>query len=144
MSVLRKYKKGLQKNSLQFPMEMYTNVVGSLVLTHYILNKMNGVELDVNGIKATWKHIVKKGLDFWLDDPDFIKKVLELFGMEPIYGRFAMVQSQTNLLFLPYIDEQILPIRPDGIYPASVRTGKIYPITEQKKEDQDENIEQRN
>ena len=143
MSVLRKYKKGLQKNSLQFPMEMYTNVVGSLVLTHYILNKMNGVELDVNGIKATWKHIVKKGLDFWLDDPDFIKKVLELFGMEPIYGKFAMVQSQTNVLFLPYIDEQILPIRPDGIYPASVRTGKIYPITEHKEEG-NENIEQRN
>lgn len=143
MGILRKYKKGLQKNSLQFPMEMYTNVVGSLVLTHYILNKMNGVELDVNGIKATWKHIVKKGLDFWLDDPDFIKKVLELFGMEPIYGRFAMVQSQTNLLFLPYIDEQILPIRPDGIYPASVRTGKIYPITEHK-EETNENIEQRN
>ena len=143
MSVLRKYKKGLQKNSLQFPMEMYTNVVGSLVLTHYILNKMNGVELDVNGIKATWKHIVKKGLDFWLDDPDFIKKVLELFGMEPIYGKFAMVQSQTNLLFLPYIDEQILPIRPDGIYPASVRTGKIYPVTEHKEEG-NENIEQRN
>ena len=131
------------KNSLQFPMEMYTNVVGSLVLTHYILNKMNGVELDVNGIKATWKHIVKKGLDFWLDDPDFIKKVLELFGMEPIYGKFAMVQSQTNVLFLPYIDEQILPIRPDGIYPASVRTGKIYPITEHKEEG-NENIEQRN
>lgn len=143
MSVLRKYKKGLQKNSLQFPMEMYTNVVGSLVLTHYILNKMNGVELDINGIKATWKHIVKKGLDFWLDDPDFIKKVLELFGMEPIYGKFAMVQSQTNVLFLPYIDEQILPIRPDGIYPASVRTGKIYPITEHKEEG-NENIEQRN
>ena len=138
MSVLRKYKKGLQKNSLQFPMEMYTNVVGSLVLTHYILNKMNGVELDVNGIKATWKHIVKKGLDFWLDDPDFIKKVLELFGMEPIYGRFAMVQSQTNLLFLPYIDEQILPIRPDGIYPASVRTGKIYPIENKQEEIKDE------
>lgn len=134
MSVLRKYKKGLQKNSLQFPMEMYTNVVGSLVLTHYILNKMNGVELDVNGIKATWKHIVKKGLDFWLDDPDFIKKVLELFGMEPIYGRFAMVQSQTNLLFLPYIDEQILPIRPDGIYPNTALHGKIYVIDKPKEE----------
>lgn len=130
MSILRKYKKGLQKNSLQFPMEMYNNVVGSLVLTHYILNKMNGVELDVNGIKATWKHIVKKGLDFWLDDPDFIKKVLELFGMEPIYGKFAMVQGRLNLLFLPYIDGQILPIRPDGIYPLSAREGKIYPVEE--------------
>lgn len=143
MSILRKYKKGLQKNSLQFPMEMYNNVVGSLVLTHYILNKMNGVELDVNGIKATWKHIVKKGLDFWLDDPDFIKKVLDLFGMEPIYGKFAMVQSQINVLFLPMIDGQILPIRPDGIYPASARTGKIYPITEQK-EKGNETSEQRN
>ena len=133
MSILRKYRKQV-KNNLQFPVEMYNNVVGSLVLTHYILNKINGVELDVNGIKATWKHIVKKGLDFWLDDPDFIKKVLELFRMEPIFGKFAMVQSQTNVLFLPYIDEQILPVRPDGIYPASARTGKIYIIDKPKEE----------
>ena len=140
MGILRKYKKGLQKNNLQFPMEMYNNVVGSLVLTHYILNKMNGVELDVNGIKATWKHIVKKGLDFWLDDPDFIKKVLELFGMEPIFGKFAMCQSALNTLFMPLVDDQILPIREDGIYPNTVTHGKIYPVIEHK-EETDETIE---
>lgn len=139
MSILRKYKKGLQKNSLQFPVEMYNNVVGSLVITHYILNKMNGNEIDANAIKVTWKHIVKKGLDFWFDDPDFIEKVLDLFGMKPIFGKFAMVQSETNILFMPYIDETILPIRPDGIYPNTAIHGKIYPVTEHKEESQDEN-----
>lgn len=143
MGVLRKYKKGLQKNSLQFPMEMYTNVVGSLVLTHYILNKLEGNELDVGAIKAKWKYIVKHGIDFWLDDPDFITKALALFDMKPIFGRFAMCQSALNTLFMPMVDGQIMPIREDGIYPLSAREGKIYPITEQK-EKGNETSEQRN
>ena len=144
MSILRKYRKQVKNNSLRFVPEMYNNILGSLVITHYILNKLEGNELDVDAIKAKWKYIVKHGIDFWLDDPDFITKSLALFDMKPIFGRFAMVQSQANILFLPYIDNQILPIRDDGIYPNSAFHGKIYPITEQKKEDQDETIEQRN
>ena len=144
MGILRKYRKGLQKNNLRFDANMYNNILGSLVITHYILNKLEGNELDVGAIKAKWKYIVKHGIDFWLDDPDFITKSLALFDMKPIYGRFAMVQSTLNTLFLPYIDDKIIPIREDGIYPNSAIHGKIYPITEQKEEDQDENIEQRN
>ena len=144
MGILRKYKKGLQKNSLQFPMEMYNNVLGSLVITHYILNKLEGNELDVGAIKAKWKYIVKHGIDFWLDDPDFITKSLALFDMKPIFGRFAMCQSALNTLFMPYLDDTIIPIREDGIYPNSALHGKIYPITEQKEETENENIEQRN
>ena len=138
MSILRKYRKQVKNSNLRFAPEMYNNVVGSLVITHYILNKMNGVELDVNSIKATWKHIVKKGLDFWLDDPDFITKSLALFNMKPIFGRFAMCQSALNTLFMPYIDDKIIPIREDGIYPNTAIHGKIYPITEHKEKDQDE------
>ena len=118
---------------------MYNNILGSLVITHYILNKLEGNELDVNAIKAKWKQTVKKGnLDFWLDDKEFIPKALALFNMEPIYGKFAMVQSQTNILFLPYIDGTILPIREDGIYPSSARTGKIYPIENKQEETKNE------
>ena len=138
MSILRKYRKQVNNSNLRFAPEMYNNVLGSLVITHYILNKLEGNELDVGAIKAKWKYIVKHGIDFWLDDPDFITKSLALFDMKPIYGRFAMCQSALNTLFMPMVDGQILPIREDGIYPLSAREGKIYPITEQKKEDKDE------
>lgn len=138
MSILRKYRKQVKNSNLRFAPEMYNNVLGSLVITHYILNKLDGNELDVGAIKAKWKYIVKHGIDFWLDDPDFITKSLALFDMEPIFGRFAMCQSALNTLFMPYIDDKIIPIREDGIYPNSAIHGKIYPITEQKKEDKDE------
>lgn len=138
MSILRKYRKQVKNSNLRFEPEMYNNVLGSLVITHYILNKLDGNELDVGAIKAKWKYIVKHGIDFWLDDPDFITKSLALFDMEPIFGRFAMCQSALNTLFMPYIDDKIIPIREDGIYPNTAIHGKIYPITEQKKEDKDE------
>ena len=134
MSILRKYRKQVKNSNLRFEAEMYNNVLGSLVITHYILNKLDGNELDVGAIKAKWKYIVKHGIDFWLDDPDFITKSLALFDMKPIFGRFAMCQSALNTLFLPYIDDKIIPIREDGIYPNSAIHGKIYPITEQKEE----------
>ena len=138
MSILRKYRRQVKNNNLRFAPEMYNNILGSLVITHYILNKLEGNELDVSAIKAKWKYIVKHGIDFWLDDKDFIPKALALFDMKPIYGKFAMCQSALNTLFMPMIDGQIMPIREDGIYPNTAIHGKIYPITEQKKEDQDE------
>ena len=138
MSILRKYRKQVKNSNLRFAPEMYNNVVGSLVITHYILNKLDGNEPDVGAIKAKWKYIVKHGIDFWLDDPDFITKSLALFDMEPIFGRFAMCQSALNTLFMPYIDDKIIPIREDGIYPNTAIHGKIYPITEHKEKDQDE------
>ena len=141
--MLHALRKQVKNSGLRFAPEMYNNVLGSLVITHYILNKLDRNELDVGAIKAKWKYIVKHGIDFWLDDPDFITKSLALFDMKPIYGRFAMVQSALNTLFMPYIDDKILPIRDDGIYPNSAIHGKIYPITEQK-EETNENIEQRN
>lgn len=141
MSILRKYRKQVNKSSLRFAPEMYNNVLGSLVITHYMLNKLEGNELDVSTIRAKWKQLVKKGtLDFWLDDKDFIPKALALFDMKPIYGKFAMCQSALNTLFMPYIDDKIIPIREDGIYPNTAIHGKIYPITEHK-EGTNENIE---
>ena len=135
MSILRKFRKQVKKSNLRFAPEMYNNILGSLVITHYILNKLEGNEPDVNAIKAKWKQLVKKGnLDFWLDDKEFIPKALALFNMEPIYGKFAMCQGSLNALFLPYIDEQVLPIREDGIYPNTAIHGKIYPINEKQEE----------
>lgn len=136
MSVLRKFRKSIVQSNLTFAPEMYNNILGSLVITHYMLNKLDGNELDVNAIKTKWKSLVKKGnLDFWLDDKEFIPKALALFDMKPMYNRFAMVQSALNILFLPYIDGHILPIRDDGIYPNSAIHGKIYPIEDKHKEE---------
>lgn len=139
MSTLRKFRKNVTKSCLKFDVDMYNNILGTLVITHYILNKLKGVDLDVVTIKAKWKSLVKKGnLDFWLDDKDFIPKALALFDMKPIYGKFAMAQSALNTIFLPYIDEKVLPVREDGIYPLTARNGKIYPIADKQEETKDE------
>lgn len=135
MSTLRKFRKNVTKSCLKFDVDMYNNILGTLVITHYILNKLDGVDLDVFTIKAKWKSLVKKGnLDFWLDDKDFIPKALALFNMKPIYGKFAMCQSALNTIFLPYIDEKVLPVREDGLYPNTAINGKIYPIMEKEVE----------
>ena len=137
--MLHALRKQVKNSNLRFDANMYDNVLGSLIITHYILNKLDGVELDVNDIKTRWKKLVKKGnLDFWLDDPDFIPKALALFDMKPMYGRFAMVQGRFNLLFLPYIDGQVMPVKETGVYPLSARDGKIYPIENKQEKTENE------
>ena len=139
MSTLRKFRRNLEKSTLRFDPAMYNNVLGSLVITHYVLRTLDGEKTDVNKIKSTWKALTKKkDLGFWIDDKDFVVKALALFDMQPLYGRFAMCQSAFNLLFLPYIDGTVLPIREDGIYPMSARSGKIYPVLETNKETEEE------
>lgn len=150
MGTLRKFRKSVENSILRFDPTMYNNVLGSLVITHYILRTLDGEEIDTGKIKSTWRKLSKKkSLDFWLDDKDFVVKALALFDMQPLYGRFAMCQSAFNVLFLPYIDGTVLPIREDGIYPMSAKSGKIYPVletnkeTEEKKENADEQRDQR-
>ena len=139
MSILRKFRKSVKKSTLRFDPAMYNNVLGSLVITHYVLRTLDGEDTDINKIKSTWKALTKKkDLGFWIDDKDFVVKALALFGMQPLYGRFAMCQSTFNVLFLPYIDGTVLPIREDGIYPMSARGGKIYPVLETNKEIEEE------
>ena len=139
MGTLRKFRKNVRQSILRFDSAMYNNVLGSLVITHYVLRTLDGEETDVNKIKSTWKKLSKKKtLDFWIDDKDFVVKALALFDMKPLYGRFVMCQSTFNVLFLPYIDGTVLPIREDGIYPMSARSGKIYPVLETNKETEEE------
>lgn len=135
MGTLRKFRRSIEKSILRFDPTMYNNVLGSLVITHYILRTLDGEDVDISKIKSTWRKLSKKkSLDFWLDDKDFVVKALALFDMQPLYGRFAMCQSAFNVLFLPYIDGTVLPIREDGIYPMSAKSGKIYPVLETNKE----------
>lgn len=136
MSVLRKYRKTIEKTNLYFDPEMYNNIVGSLVLSHYVLSLLKGEAVDKENIKKVWKKL-KKGnsLDFWLDDKDFIPKVLSMFDMKPYYNEFCYIQSEYNVLFLPYVDCQVIPIREDGIFPFTARTGKIYLVKEEAKDE---------
>jgi hypothetical protein len=48
----------------------------------------------------------------------------------------AMVVSKFNVLYVPYIDGQLIPIREDGLIGPTLTTGKIYPL----KDDEGENI----
>ena len=139
MSTLRKFRKSVKESTFRFDPAMYNNVLGSLIITHYALRTLDGEDVDVNKIRSTWKTLTKKkSLDFWIDDKDFVVKALALFDMQPLYGRFAMCQSAFNVLFLPYIDGTVLPIREDGIYPMSAKSGKIYPVLETNKETEEE------
>ena len=143
-NMLKKVRKNANSYNTIFNAEMYNNTLGSLIVTHYILHLLEtGEKLDTNEINKRWKSLRKNGrigdklLDFWIDDPDFIVKALDLFDMKPSYGNFCMVQSSFNTLFLPYIDNQPMPIREDGFMPMSASQGKIYPIVEKTETEED-------
>ena len=136
MGTLRKFRRSIKKSTLRFDPTMYNNVLGSLVITHYILRTLDGEAVDINKIRTTWRKLSKKkSLDFWLDDKDFIPKVLSMFDMKPYYNEFCYIQSEYNVLFLPYVDCQVIPIREDGIFPFTARTGKIYLVKEETKDE---------
>lgn len=128
MSSLHSMKKEIAKRTLMFEPEMYNNVFGSVVISAYILSKEKPV---VPVINKMWREIKKNHnlVDFWLDDPDFIDKTLDLFCMKrPEVFPIAMVQSKFNVLFMPYVEGQLFPLREDGVYPMTASKGKIYPI----------------
>lgn len=144
MSILRKMRKNVTKRTFLFDTDMYTNPLGSLVITHYILSLLDGKSLDIKKIKMAWASLKKhpKKVDFWIDDPSFIQKALALFDIDDIqYGRFAMVQGEFNVLFAPYIDGTVIPLREDGFVPNTLRNGKIYPVAEAEKGEKDEVVE---
>ena len=129
MSSLHSMKKEITKRKLMFDPELYNNMWGSVAICAYILSPdKEKTPFEINKI---W-HKMKKNpklVDFGLDDPDFIEKTLKLFGMpKPEQFPIAMVQSKFNVLFMPYVDGQLLPLREDGIYPITASKGKIYPI----------------
>lgn len=110
---------------LLFNPDMYNNIFGSLIITHYILSE---IKPSVEFINKRWQQLIEDGTDLWLGTPEFFEKLLDMFELAPKYGQFAMVQSRFNCLFAPYINEQILPIREDGFLGNTLMTGKIYPI----------------
>jgi hypothetical protein len=130
---LRKIKKNVAENKFIFPLEMYTSFPGSIIVTSYILSNDKP---DVLAIRKKWKYYTRHGLGFDFSDPDYIKKVCELFEVEMFPLEFAaFVQSEFNALICPYVEveegkKDILPLREDGYYSRTLRKGKIYPLAE--------------
>ena len=134
---IRKIKKNVTQNAFMFPLEMYTSFPGSIVITSYMLSENKP---DVLEIRKKWKHLLRHGLGFDFSDPDYIKKVCELFEVEQFPLEFAAyVQSDFNALICPYVEvepgkKDILPLREDGYFSRTLRKGKIYPLTEKAEE----------
>lgn len=129
MSSLHSMKKEITKRKLMFDPELYNNMWGSLVICAYILSQdKEKTPFEINKIWHKLKKnpkLVKSGLD----DADFIDKTLKLFSIpRPEYFPIAMVQSDFNVLFMPFVDGNLYPLREDGVFPMTASKGKIYPI----------------
>ena len=130
---IRKLKKNVAENKFMFPLEMYTSLPGSVIITSYILNEEKP---DLLEIRKKWKYYIRHGLDFDFSDPDYLKKLCEKFEVKMFPLELAAyVQSEFNALICPYIEveegkKDILPLREDGYYSRTLRKGKIYPLSE--------------
>ena len=130
---LRKIKKNVAENKFMFPLEMYTSLPGSVIITSYILNKEKP---DLLQIRKKWKYYTRHGLGFDFSDPEYLKKLCEKFEVKMFPLELAAyVQSEFNALICPYFEDEegmktIWPLREDGYYSRTLRKGKIYPLSE--------------
>ena len=136
MSTLHSMRKEIKKNNTRFMVDMYDNTLGSLIISACIFT---GDKYDTVAVNKRWRYLKKhpEQVTAWLDDKDFIDKSLSLFDMErPEDFPIAMVQSDFNVLFMPYVDGNLYPLREDGVYPQTARKGKVYPIDFTNKSDE--------
>lgn len=130
---LRKIKKNVAENNFMFPLEMYTSLPGSVIITSYILNEEKP---DLLQIRKKWKYYTRHGLGFDFSDPEYLKKLCEKFEIKMFPLELAAyVQSEFNALICPYFEDEegmktIWPLREDGYYSRTLRKGKIYPLAE--------------
>ena len=130
---IRKLKKNVAENKFMFPLEMYTSLPGSVIITSYILNEEKP---DLLQIRKKWKYYTRHGLDFDFSDPDYLKKLCEKFEVKMFPLELAAyVQSEFNALICPYFEDEegfktIWPLREDGYFSRTLRKGKIYPLAE--------------
>ena len=130
---IRKLKKNVAENKFMFPLEMYTSLPGSVIITSYILNEKKP---DLLEIRKKWKYYTRHGLGFDFSDPEYLKKVCEKFEVKMFPLELAAyVQSEFNALICPYFEDEegmktIWPLREDGYYSRTLRKGKIYPLSE--------------
>ena len=130
---MRKIKKNVAENKFLFPLEMYTSLPGSVIITSYILSEEKP---DLLQIRKKWKYYTRHGLGFDFSDPKYLEKVCELFEIKMFPLELAAyVQSEFNALICPYFEDEegfktIWPLREDGYFSRTLRKGKIYPLAE--------------
>ena len=130
---IRKLKKNVAENKFMFPLEMYTSLPGSVIITSYILNEEKP---DLLEIRKKWKYYTRHGLGFDFSDPEYLKKLCEKFEVKMFPLELAAyVQSEFNALICPYFEDEegfktIWPLREDGYSSRTLRKGKIYPLSE--------------
>jgi hypothetical protein len=135
---IRKLKKNVAENKFIFPLEMYTSLPGSVIITSYILNEEKP---DLLEIRKKWKYYTRHGLGFDFSDPEYLKKLCEKFEVKMFPLELAAyVQSEFNALICPYFEDEegfktIWPLREDGYYSRTLRKGKIYPLAEKVEKD---------
>ena len=135
---IRKLKKNVAENKFMFPLEMYTSLPGSVIITSYILNEEKP---DLLQIRKKWKYYTRHGLGFDFSDPEYLKKLCEKFEVKMFPLELAAyVQSEFNALICPYFEDEegmktIWPLREDGYYSRTLRKGKIYPLAEKVEND---------
>ena len=135
---LRKIKKNVAENKFIFPLEMYTSLPGSVIITSYILNEEKP---DLLEIRKKWKYYTRHGLGFDFSDPEYLRKLCEKFEVKMFPLELAAyVQSEFNALICPYFEDEegmktIWPLREDGYYSRTLRKGKIYPLSEKVEND---------
>lgn len=118
---------------MRFDNLVYTTLHGSLALCAYICGAVNS-----KGKRPTWLSISKKTKELMqrpekripFDDKDYINKTLALYDMErPPTFPIALIMGEYNNLFALYIDNQILPLREDGVMTRTLTAPqKIIPI----------------
>ena len=132
-SITRKLQKSVVNNKLTFPASMYTNCFGSIAICAYIFTE-DKENYPLQEVKKLWHKIEKnpsKYIDWSFDDEKFIDKTLNMFKLKkPAVWQICCCISNFNALFLPFDKEHniALPLREDGIPPASLKHGKVYPI----------------
>lgn len=130
------------KNKLFFPQNMYINIYGSVVLSaliNHIYNQAKGGEtVDIKGlkkqIKSKWNTLLsdeneRKKITWDFSDKDFYTKTLDYFEVPlPKPLNVCACITPQNVIFAPFIDNNVIPLREDGILARSMIKGKIYPI----------------
>lgn len=122
--------KKIKKNNLLFDEDMYSNVFGSIAISAYILAE-DKTNIDPKELSKKFKSIVKsKQAPVALNDPDFVNKVLDFYGIisKPKMTDLALVIYKANAVIAPYIDGHLYPLREDGFIGNIISSGKIYPL----------------
>lgn len=123
-------KRNIIKRALKFPSEMYDNIYGSLAICYAMMSKQ---DIMIAYIKKQW-NIMKRTnkAPASIEDKDFIEKTAIYFGYEydkSLNDYMALVVGKYNMLFAPYVDGHIMPLREDGLTGVTLQTGKVYPIS---------------